>query len=426
MPLVPRYTWEEDAFSIALELQLPGTALRNIDIYVSDLVVKVNAAPYVLLLDLQETVDDASAAVKSIPASNVLRISLQKQTEGLWKQLQYQDTKQALRERRDASMERKRASETVLSQKRKERKHQEEKATLRAQMAVDDTNRQILTDLKAEEKEREERSLYESFRDLQVQRQEKEQQKEKKQLQQVESNLSSEVKSLHKREGSSLLVGKSKKKVAFAALPHGSVGLPASVGNHEEEIIELTADGSFDISTASKLPVFEQQPSDKTSDNTLETELCMPMEGSRDEAIEVDDEFTEQEEVVELPPPRECIQSEIRFTPRAFPTPSRESKAAEEEDWLLKNRKHINKHKGLNRTSEYDISETDPMWLKAKGDDFFHAKDFRGATNAYGEAISATPDDNIDLITTCLSNRAACLLQLEEFEPSKTMLLVLS
>ncbi|RLN44892.1 hypothetical protein BBJ29_001841 [Phytophthora kernoviae] len=224
MPLVPRYTWEEDAFSIALELQLPGTVLRNIDIYgrdhalAHDLVVKVNAAPYVLLLDLQETVDDASAAVKSIPASNVLRISLQKQTEGLWKQLQYQDTKQALRERRDASMERKRASETVLSQKRKERKHQEEKTTLRAQMAVDDTNRQILTDLKAEEKEREE----------------------------------------------------------------------------------------------------------------------------------------------------------------------------------------------------------------AKGDDFFHAKDFRSATNAYGEAISATPDDNIDLITTCLSNRAACLLQLEEFEPSKTMLLVLS
>uniref|UniRef100_H3HBS8 CS domain-containing protein n=1 Tax=Phytophthora ramorum TaxID=164328 RepID=H3HBS8_PHYRM len=264
MPLVPRYTWEEDASSLALELHLPGTSLRNIDIYVSDLVVKVNAAPYVLLLDLPDAVDDASAAVKSIPASNLLRISLKKQVHRVWKELQFQDTKAALRERRDASMERKRASETALSEKRKERRHQEEKETLRAQMAVDDTNRQILTDLKAEEKESEE--------------------------------------------------------------------------------------------------------------------------------------------------------SEIRFTPRVFPTPSRESKAAEEEGWLIKNRKHVNSHKGLNRSSEYDISETDPMWLKAKGDDFFHSKDFRSATNAYAEAISATPSDNTDLIATCLSNRAACLLHLGEFE----------
>lgn len=118
--------------------------------------IKVNAAPYVLLLDLQDAVDDTSAVVKSIPASNLLRISLKKQESRVWKELQYQGTKAALRERRDASMERKRASEMALSEKRKERRHQEEKETLRAQMAVDDTNRQILTDLKAEEKEREE------------------------------------------------------------------------------------------------------------------------------------------------------------------------------------------------------------------------------------------------------------------------------
>ncbi|GMF40916.1 unnamed protein product [Phytophthora fragariaefolia] len=56
------------------------------------------------------------------------------------------------------------------------------------------------------------------------------------------------------------------------------------------------------------------------------------------------------------------------------------------------------------------------MWLKAKGDDFFHAKDFRSATNAYAEAISAAPSDNTEFIATCLSNRAACLLHLREFE----------
>ncbi|EGZ17168.1 hypothetical protein PHYSODRAFT_499265 [Phytophthora sojae] len=370
MPLVPRYTWEEDASSLALELHLPGTALRSTDIYVSDLVVKVNAAPYVLLLDLQDAVDDASAVVKSIPASNLLRISLTKKENRLWKQLQYQDTKAALKERREASMERKRASETALSEKRKERKYQEEKETLRAQMAVDDTNRQILTDLKAEEKEREE------------------------------------------RESPSLSAQKTKKKVSFASPPHDSS--PESRDNQEDEVIELTEDGSFDVSSAAKPAVdVESQSSAATAEVAEPSDW---VEVSRDEAIKVENDSDSAGEAVELPPPRECVKSEIRFTPRVFPTPSRESKAAEEEDWLLKNRKHINKHQGLNRTSEYDISETDPIWLKAKGDDFFHSKDFRSATNAYAEAISATPSDNTDLIATCLSNRAACLLQLGEFE----------
>lgn len=74
----------------------------------------------------------------------------------MWKQLLCEDSKPALRERREASMARKMQSEAALRTKRSERKHAEEKQTLRAQMAVDDTNRQILYDLKAEEKEREE------------------------------------------------------------------------------------------------------------------------------------------------------------------------------------------------------------------------------------------------------------------------------
>ncbi|KAG7390970.1 hypothetical protein PHYPSEUDO_006105 [Phytophthora pseudosyringae] len=414
MPLVPRFTWEEDASSLALELHLPGTALRNIDIYVSDLVVKVNAAPYVLLLDLQDAVDDASAVVKSFPASNLLRISLKKQESRVWKELQHQGTKAILRERRDASMERKRASETALSAKRKEKRHQEEKDTLRAQMDVDDANRQLLTDLKAEEKACEERSLYESFRDLQVQKQRTKDRGGTLSSNQDETQKPT-IQSPLKHEGPSPSTDKSKKKkVSFAVLPHRTDGCLDSSDNQEAEIIELTEDGSFDISSCTKLPLINEQviheDQDAESGNSPET--------TREEAIEVEkvEDTPEQEEVIELPPPRQCVQSEIRFTPRVFPTPSRESKAAEEEDWLLKNRKHVNKHQGLNRLSEYDISETDPMWLKAKGDDFFHSKDFRSATNAYAEAILATPSDNTDLIATCLSNRAACLLQLGEFE----------
>ncbi|KAL8008923.1 putative 43kDa postsynaptic protein [Plasmopara halstedii] len=372
MPLVPRYTWEEDSNSLALELHLPGIAPRNIDIYVSDLVIKVNATPYVLLLDLQDAVDDASVVVQSIPTSNQLRISLKKK-------------------RRDASMERRRASEMAFSEKRKEKRHQVERETLRAQMAVDDTNRQILSDLKRRRRSRRAK-LVRSFRELQSQTQ---QQKEEKSNGQKtspghESSMADKIDEDSKTSSNHL-----QSKVSFVLPPKDSDN------KVKEEIIELTDDGCFDISSSTK-----QFKSFHESIN------------SRNEAIEViaSDITSEQQDKLNLPPPRQCITSEIRFTPRVFPTPTRESKAAEEENWLLKNRKHIKQHQGLHRSSDYDISETDPMWLKAKGDDFFHTKDFRSAINAYGESILAVSNDNTEFLATCLSNRAACLLQLGEFE----------
>ena len=54
-----------------------------------------------------------------------------------------------------------------------------------------------------------------------------------------------------------------------------------------------------------------------------------------------------------------------------------------------------------------DISEEDPVWLKAKGDDFFRSGDVRSAVNAYSAAI-----DIDDEAVACYSNRSACYLKL--------------
>jgi len=55
------------------------------------------------------------------------------------------------------------------------------------------------------------------------------------------------------------------------------------------------------------------------------------------------------EELRYVPPPRASVGAaggkvDINFTPRIFSTPVRESKLAEEEDWIAKNRRHLKKH----------------------------------------------------------------------------------
>lgn len=78
--------------------------------------------------------------------------------------------------------------------------------------------------------------------------------------------------------------------------------------------------------------------------------------------------------------------------------------AAEEEDWIARNRRYLK-----NNPNARDVTERDrecgaslrclctqssrsrhaaaAVWLKGKGDDFFRAGDYRGALNAYTAAV---------------------------------------
>lgn len=111
----------------------------------------------------------------------------------------------------------------------------------------------------------------------------------------------------------------------------------------------------------------------------------------------------------------------IGFSTRLFPTPLRESKVADESAWIMKNRRHLHKNKTLvgrlpsegeqekDGDINFDISESDPVWLKGKGDDLYRGGDFLGAINAYTAALEADPK-----AAACLSNRAACHLRLDQ------------
>ena len=120
------------------------------------------------------------------------------------------------------------------------------------------------------------------------------------------------------------------------------------------------------------------------------------------------------DEIKYVPEPRNqhddgVLTYSITHTERFFPTPLRESKQMDEENWLAKNASHVGRRLGEKRKpgDSRDISERDPFWLKGKGDDFFRAKDYKSAISAYSSAYEI--DEGM---TAALSNRAACHLLL--------------
>lgn len=104
--------------------------------------------------------------------------------------------------------------------------------------------------------------------------------------------------------------------------------------------------------------------------------------------------------------PRKSEKINVKFTPRVFPTPQRESKTSEEIEWLQK-QASARKRFEIN---EPDLAnhEKDPVWLKDKGNHLYSIKDYSGAINAYNLAIKVQP-----AMSVLYLNRSACHLQLK-------------
>uniref|UniRef100_I3MZ48 Dynein axonemal assembly factor 4 n=1 Tax=Ictidomys tridecemlineatus TaxID=43179 RepID=I3MZ48_ICTTR len=110
-----------------------------------------------------------------------------------------------------------------------------------------------------------------------------------------------------------------------------------------------------------------------------------------------------------IPAPRSVGNIKINFTPRVFPTALRESKVAEEEEWLHKQaeaRKAMNTD--IPEFCDLKEDEKNPEWLKEKGNKLFATEDYLAAINAYNLAIRL--NNKIPLLYL---NRAACHLKLK-------------
>ncbi|KAM4893506.1 dynein axonemal assembly factor 4 isoform 1-T1 [Sylvia borin] len=118
--------------------------------------------------------------------------------------------------------------------------------------------------------------------------------------------------------------------------------------------------------------------------------------------------FSQNLKEEQLPAPRAAATIKVNFTPRVFPTALRESRVAEEEEWLHKQaeaRRIINSD--LSELEDLKEDEKNPDWLKDKGNKMFAMGDYLGAVNAYNLAVRL--NNKLPLLYL---NRAACHLKL--------------
>ena len=421
MPISAEYSWSQTEETIEIQVALKGTPSRKVNVYISDLLVKVNFAPYLLQLDLYKSVTFDKSVARFDQRDGKLHLSLPKAMSsesgsmspavqsGPWKALVHNfpataspSEKRKLRqERRAASMERKEKHEVQVAELVKETRFKNEKMTLRRQMAVEEDERQHIEELKTEEKEEAERAVYEQFSKLQQEQAQQEQKQQNKQQKKKQQTKQQQVPpSAPSSSGSAS---------TFNLLPDGHSAVTSASSSTSTPAAKTSK------STSTSTSIWSDDEDSDQDDNIDNSALADST--NSDSAITI---LEDEEDMVFVPDPRETSTIKLGFTERFFPTPARESKLQEENDWLAKNGAHVGKRWGQKRedgngkpSDARDISERDPMWLKGKGDDFYRSRDFQSAVNAYTAALAVDPDDPL---LAALSNRAACYLQLGKYD----------
>lgn len=314
--------------------------------------MKINFLPYLLDIVLHSEVN--SVQHRASAKDGQLTITLFKLTPAIWGRCEADGDKETLSAVKAVALKNRAELDEQLAVQRTEQRLADEKTSLRKQMALAEDERGRLEAVQQEEKEGAEREVYETFARMQA---------AEHQQQQVTKTVKPAV-----------------------PLPAAALAVPSKADVHP-------ADDLF-------------------GDDDIEEEAPAPLTPV---PVEREEEEEQEEEIRYIPPPRSVDSTvQIKFTPRVFPTPLRESKVAEEQDWIAKNRQHLKHHGVLGKNVSGDVSEEDPVWLKSKGDDFFRGGDARSALNAYSAAIDAD-----SRFTACYANRAACYLKLEMFAQCK-------
>eukprot|EP01048_Picozoa_sp_COSAG05_P027426 COSAG05_NODE_7998_length_747_cov_1.425926_1_plen_207_part_01 len=165
----PKHTWEESEGELRIHVTMVGANPKACDVAVADQYVKVNCAPYLLSVDLLGSVVDTASTV--VYTAEGLTINLPKVEPQLWGELQIDPSKiggkKGLAKRREASIDRQRQAAEAARQQRITQRSVHNRLATHTQIDLDNAQRNLVEERKAQEKRAAEDDVYAGLKELQ-------------------------------------------------------------------------------------------------------------------------------------------------------------------------------------------------------------------------------------------------------------------
>jgi dyslexia susceptibility 1 candidate gene 1 protein len=162
MPISPEFSYQETETLITVTVKLLGASPKNCDVFVSDVLLKINRSPHLLVLDLHAAVDDTTSTVSFTPEG--LTVNLRKARAAMWGVLKADAAllggKEGVAKRREASVERQQAAANAVRQQRLTAASVNKRMATHAGIDLDRAQRQLIDDRKASEKAQAEAEMY--------------------------------------------------------------------------------------------------------------------------------------------------------------------------------------------------------------------------------------------------------------------------
>ncbi|KND03858.1 uncharacterized protein SPPG_01312 [Spizellomyces punctatus DAOM BR117] len=376
MPIIVRdYTWTQTSSCVYITVPLRGANPKKADVYVNDAYLKINFPPYLFELDLFDQIDTDKAVVSV--GNGCTKFELPKLIEQTWENLSYpKDSAIPIKTRREEADLRFRQKAEEARQRKAAERRQEEQLLIQKQIEVERAERERLASLKEAEKRQAEEGLNKWMEQTKLQ------------------NANREREDVTRRKG--------KGKI------------------EESGIVEIFDKDDGYISDDSVMDKrHENESTSAECKASVETKSCKETEDLDD----LDDESgLDMEEIrakvqaqlkqQRVPPPRGANQEiHITFTSRGL-IPTKTARESEDVKWRTRIKAMQDEHRRKADISDArSIEESNPTFLKDKGNSFYRSGNYAAAVNAYTAALDIDPSN-----FTCLSNRAACHLQLNAYD----------
>ncbi|XP_075225523.1 dynein axonemal assembly factor 4 [Lycorma delicatula] len=356
--LIKDYTWKQTDDLIIIRVPLKGMDPSKADIFTCDNFIKVHYPPFLFELCLRDIINEEASKCRIVKGEIIFELI--KQEEGPWDVLEAPLTKAEILAVKQRAIELSQQRCETKKKKRSEKRQEITRLAVKEQISLDTKEREKIDALKEHEK--------------QIAMTELELWKQKQIKLSRNTNTTESISDI-------------------------------KITNKNKNIFEISDEKQGNSTNFSLKKDF---CSEIKKENLQQKEIKKEHETSSHELNEKSKysnriKYKEKKINNEIPSLRNSVRIGVSFTPRMFPTPSRESKLEDENEWLQKQAEARRKIGFV--IEDLRPEEHDPVWLKDKGDSFYKVGNYLGAISAYSHGIKLNPK-----LPALYSNRAAAHL----------------